>query len=192
MNTLISQFFGDPYISLSCDAGECLSASPTNIIQPNHALTIAFITTAIIFVISVLIMLVYRLLHNENQVDPEEVSRLLDTNQDGLTPNIPCNMYFREISYTVKNNSGNQMNNERVILDKISGIVRAGEVMGVMGPSGSGKSTLLDVLASRNKSGSSMGDILINGQRVPPDLYRHIIGLCHYHLTSVMLIRMMR
>ncbi|KAF8752679.1 hypothetical protein HU200_011919 [Digitaria exilis] len=54
----------------------------------------------------------------------------------------------------------------KVILDRITGCARPGQVLALMGPSGSGKTTLLDTLSGRlgvDMNGTS--DILINGRR---------------------------
>lgn len=54
----------------------------------------------------------------------------------------------------------------RRILHGLSGHVRTGQVLAIMGASGSGKTTLLNLLSGRNKSGNkctSTGKILVNG-----------------------------
>ncbi|KAJ3977306.1 P-loop containing nucleoside triphosphate hydrolase protein [Lentinula raphanica] len=51
-----------------------------------------------------------------------------------------------------------------VILTGISGAVRPGQVMAIMGASSAGKSTLLDILAQKTKWGIVGGEILMNGR----------------------------
>jgi len=48
--------------------------------------------------------------------------------------------------------------------------------MAIMGASGAGKTTFLDILARKNKKGSSRGDFYINGEKVSDDDFRNVIG----------------
>jgi ABC-type multidrug transport system fused ATPase/permease subunit len=52
------------------------------------------------------------------------------------------------------------------ILQNVSGVVKSGEILAVIGPSGSGKSTLIDVLAQRIARDSIQGSITLNGEEV--------------------------
>lgn len=51
---------------------------------------------------------------------------------------------------------------QKVILEKMSGVARPGELLVVMGPSGAGKSSLLDCISGRNTA--IQGQVTVNGQ----------------------------
>ncbi len=58
---------------------------------------------------------------------------------------------------------------DRQLLDDVSGYVAPGKLTALMGESGAGKTTLLNVLAQMNSTGVVTGDILVNGQSLPHD-----------------------
>lgn len=80
---------------------------------------------------------------------------------------------WRDLSITVKH----RVTKEPVLLlDKVSGYVEAGQLVGLLGPSGSGKTTLLNTLAHRDDgSGSTMsGTIEFNGEPVKWAKFRNV------------------
>lgn len=85
-----------------------------------------------------------------------------------LANHIPTALQFSDLSYTLPNG--------QVVLDSISGAVKPGEIMAVLGASGAGKSTFLDLLARKSKKGDIGGDILVNGQKVEDAEYRRVVG----------------
>ncbi|KAF7298507.1 ABC transporter protein [Mycena kentingensis (nom. inval.)] len=50
-------------------------------------------------------------------------------------------------------------NREKVVLDSVSGSVAPGQMMAVLGPSGAGKTTIIELLAGKEKSGSTTGRV---------------------------------
>ncbi|OAX77397.1 hypothetical protein ACJ72_08305, partial [Emergomyces africanus] len=80
---------------------------------------------------------------------------------------------WKGVSVTVKDH---ETKKPKTILENASGHVNPGELMVLMGPSGSGKTTLLNVLAHRDSAASAEmeGDILVNGQKVGLEIFRHI------------------
>jgi ATP-binding cassette subfamily G (WHITE) protein 2 (SNQ2) len=66
---------------------------------------------------------------------------------------------FKDISYFVHHEG-----KELQLLDKVSGYVKPGQLVALMGSSGAGKTTLMDVLAQRKDSGRIEGSILVNGK----------------------------
>lgn len=66
---------------------------------------------------------------------------------------------FRDISYYVQH-----AGQEKQLLQNVSGFVRPGKLVALMGSSGAGKTTLMDTLAQRKDSGRLEGHIRVNGR----------------------------
>ncbi|KAJ1991185.1 hypothetical protein H4R33_001471 [Dimargaris cristalligena] len=60
----------------------------------------------------------------------------------------------------------------RTLLNNVSGNVAPGEMVAIMGSSGAGKSTLLNALAGRLKTGKLKGQVLYNGAKRNPRLFK--------------------
>ncbi|CAI7737409.1 unnamed protein product [Closterium sp. NIES-54] len=79
----------------------------------------------------------------------------------------PVSLAFKNVTYTVTLGRGKAKTN-KLILDNLTGYVKAGSFLAIMGPSGSGKTSLLNVLAGRvMKAGaptSLAGQVLVNGR----------------------------
>ena len=84
-----------------------------------------------------------------------------------MTEHVPAALHFSGISYALGN---------RKILDDISGSVKPGQLMAIMGASGAGKSTFLDILARKRKRGLVTGRTLVNGREVPDSDFRKVMG----------------
>ena len=83
----------------------------------------------------------------------------------------PILLEWRDLSYSVKVRARQGFlswgTTTRVILNRVSGYLRSGQMLGILGTSGSGKTTLLNLLAQRiaPRSGAKLeGDLLLNGE----------------------------
>ncbi|KAF4343795.1 multidrug resistance CDR1 [Fusarium beomiforme] len=66
---------------------------------------------------------------------------------------------FKNINYFVHHEG-----HEKQLLQNVSGFVKPGQLVALMGSSGAGKTTLMDVLAQRKDSGRLEGSIMVNGK----------------------------
>lgn len=175
MNDLISSVFGDPYITLHCDSGECMHKSeiPGYDIPQRRQFTINnFITIAAVFIVCGLIISwsVYSVGKSPlfSLSGASGYPSAIDE-QNPLSENFtPATFSFKDVSYTLANGSK--------VLNNVYGLVNPGQCLAIMGGSGAGKTTLLDILAAKNKRGTVEGNIYVNGQILAPSAYKKIVG----------------
>lgn len=91
-----------------------------------------------------------------------------ETNKSLLHEHIPASLQFSNLSYTLPTG--------KIVLSEITGSVKSGEIMAIIGASGAGKSSLLDILAKKAKTGSIGGQILVNGKEVKSIDYKRMVG----------------
>lgn len=84
-----------------------------------------------------------------------------------MNEHVPASMHFSNVSYAV---------GSRTILENVSGCVKPGQVLAIMGASGAGKTTFLDILARRSKKGAVGGTILVNGREVTDHEFKRFAG----------------
>ncbi|MCL7051839.1 hypothetical protein MKW94_025746 [Papaver nudicaule] len=99
--------------------------------------------------------------------DPEEPRKRIST---------PFVLQFNNLTYSIKMHKQMKIhrmlcrkearvtNSEKLLLNDISGVVREGEIFGILGPSGAGKTTLIDALANKISKKSLRGSITMNGE----------------------------
>ncbi|KMZ56615.1 ABC transporter G family member [Zostera marina] len=101
----------------------------------------------------------------------------------------PITIKFEDLVYMIKTKEKvEQVGNgkkkfkisKRTILNKVSGIVRSGEILAVLGPSGSGKTTLVTALGARHLSGKLSGSITYNDNPFNSSI-KHNIGFVTQH-----------
>lgn len=174
MNDLISQIFGDEYIKLDCFSGECLyyTAVPgwTRPVQEiNTPLIAGVIAGVALFVLAIVLISWYLSVRAARK--RWGAIRLGDhSDEDAIRLMIdhkPMALQFENLNYNLK---GKQ------ILSGISGIASPGQITAVMGASGAGKSTFLDILARKNKRGTTTGNMYVNGEKILDNEYKNIIG----------------
>lgn len=174
MNDLITQIFGDEYISLSCRSGECLyetdvpgwSQPVKEINTPLIAGVIAGCALLVVAVVLVSWYLSRRAAYKKwgairlSEDSDDDVARLMVNHK-------PMALQFENLSYNLKG---------KEILSGISGIAHPGQVMAIMGASGAGKSTFLDILARKNKRGIVNGNMYVHGEKILDNEYRNVVG----------------
>jgi len=173
MNDLISNVFGDESIFLKCSSGECLHRTDV----PGYEKPVKRINTPLIagviagcglFVVAVILLVWFFSRRNARKYGPIHLSE--DDEEENaklMADHKPAALYFEHLSYNLK---GKQ------ILYDLSGSVHPGQIMAIMGASGAGKTTFLDILARKNKRGTTTGDFYVNGEKVSDNDFRSVIG----------------
>ncbi|KAG7835317.1 hypothetical protein KL943_002632 [Ogataea angusta] len=166
MNDLITNVFGDPYITLHCESGECLHESEIpGFDQPGKpkfgVIDVLRIAGTIVGCAAIIGLGFYGikrspLFMDEGvvQLPPDDDPDMHDSLLDDYKPAI---FSFENVSYTVAG---------KKVLNNAFGLVEPGECMAIMGGSGAGKTTLLDIIAGKNKGGEASGTFYVNGERI--------------------------
>ncbi|ORX36133.1 hypothetical protein BD324DRAFT_630290 [Kockovaella imperatae] len=174
MNNLINDVFGDKSIYLDCDSGECLHQTQvpgyTRPQKPDNTVMLALSASAAAAVFLLACILFWYLGRTPRHPDgmggvklPEDEAAKL------MTDHVPATLHFSNLSYSLA--SG------KTVLSHITGTVRPGELLAIMGASGAGKSTLLDILARKAKTGTVSGDMYVNGRDIPDEAtFRRVVG----------------
>ncbi|EGW34077.1 uncharacterized protein SPAPADRAFT_54277 [Spathaspora passalidarum NRRL Y-27907] len=174
MNDLIQSVFGDPYITLKCQSGECVHKSqiPGYEVPDHSKLTLGSIFSIIgVFVVCVLIVVTAVRNISESALFKKDPYRgePFEADASVLNQNFePTTLSFENISYEVTGGIR--------VLNEIFGVVKPRECLAIMGGSGAGKTTLLDILAGKNKGGKIYGNIYVNGKVIDPTHYKAIVG----------------
>ncbi|KAK8237745.1 ATP-binding cassette sub-family G member 2 [Phyllosticta capitalensis] len=183
MNDLISSVFGDESIFLDCHSGECLYRTdvpgytrPVKTI--NTPLIAGMIAGCALFIVLVILIIWYLARRSQHrrwgpihlsEDEDDEAAKLIADHK-------PAALFFENVSYNL---------NGKQILSNIQGSVHPGELMAIMGASGAGKTTFLDILARKNKRGTISGDIYVNGEKIPDEDFRSVIGFVDQEDTLI-------
>lgn len=169
MDDLIMQMFGDPAIYLKCQSGECMHYTqvPGFARPPRPDYTVAIILS-IVGVFTFLICLAVAVFYLAKKTSSSGGIALPDDEASKLmADHIPATLMFKQMGYNVGGKD---------VLRQVSGLVKPGQVMAIMGASGAGKTSLLDILARRHKSGAISGQIYVNGRIVSSQEYKRVVG----------------
>ncbi|KAM6490145.1 hypothetical protein JOM56_014337 [Amanita muscaria] len=171
MNDLINSIFGDSYITLECEGGECLHYSQVpGYVQPpkpDNTKWVALSAASAGLVVALTFLLLWYAGRAGKGGDFSQIRLPENEAAKLMTEHVPASLHFSNLCYTL---------GTRTILDNVSGSVKPGQIMAIMGASGAGKSTLLDLLARKNKRGIVSGTSHVNGRQVPDDQFKAVMG----------------
>ncbi|PWN48384.1 hypothetical protein IE53DRAFT_200044 [Violaceomyces palustris] len=173
MNSLISDVFGDDAIYLSCSSGECVHYSqvpgylPPQVPERPITWVIVSAASAIGIVIFSVVLLWFLGRHYKDDDLRLGSVRLPQEEADLMKDHVPATLHWEGVSYRV---------GQKALLENNSGSVKPGEVLAIVGASGAGKTTFLDLLARRNKRGTSSGTVLVNGRTIADNDFKRIVG----------------
>lgn len=84
-----------------------------------------------------------------------------------LATKTPICLSWDNVGYAVELREGCKKKKKKLqILHGVSGVVKPGEMLAIIGGSGAGKSTLLDILANRKSTGDITGAVMMNGKEL--------------------------
>ncbi|KDQ59718.1 hypothetical protein JAAARDRAFT_33288 [Jaapia argillacea MUCL 33604] len=76
-----------------------------------------------------------------------------------VVPGSGASLFSRKKKKTADDEGGLAYNDDKVVLDAVSGRVEPGQMLAILGPSGAGKTTLVEILAGKQKIGLTTGEV---------------------------------
>lgn len=123
-----------------------------------------------------------QLAQNHTPVNPEANS-LVQNTKNGVQQSSGgsgrpggIDIVFKDIRYSVWDSKGRKW---KEILKGVSGEIKSGQCLAIMGASGAGKTTLLNIISGRitkNSKNKLSGEVLFNGKKRAPLSVAHISG----------------
>ncbi|XP_054798832.1 ABC transporter G family member 22-like [Prosopis cineraria] len=107
-----------------------------------------------------------------SDVSAEEGSESCQWTRMQMEPTLPIHLKFEDVKYNVPLRGEKSSGEGKYILHGITGSVRPGEILALMGPSGGGKTTLLNILSGRTRFNS--GSITYNDRPYTKSLKKRI------------------
>ncbi|KAJ3337588.1 hypothetical protein HDU93_000831 [Gonapodya sp. JEL0774] len=130
---------------------------------------------------------VNRMIFQKGALPRREVSNVISTvskgtvddlsRQSTLTMPSSLNLTWRNLNYWIKTPQG-----ERQLLDNVSGFLKPGRMVALLGFTGAGKTTLQDVLTRRKTTGKIEGTIFV-GSLPQTSGFRRVMGYAERELS---------
>eukprot|EP00635_Sarcinochrysidales_sp_CCMP3193_P013333 CAMPEP_0118911282 /NCGR_PEP_ID=MMETSP1166-20130328/13044_1 /TAXON_ID=1104430 /ORGANISM="Chrysoreinhardia sp, Strain CCMP3193" /LENGTH=1491 /DNA_ID=CAMNT_0006850763 /DNA_START=64 /DNA_END=4539 /DNA_ORIENTATION=- len=98
--------------------------------------------------------------------------------KDNEIPYTPTTLAFSKLRYKVLVPAKNGGTEDLELLGGVTGFAKPATMTALMGSSGAGKTTLLDVIAQRKTSGTTTGELTLNGYTLDPATFTRISGYC--------------
>lgn len=109
-------------------------------------------------------------------------------------PRMNLTLSFNDLTYTLPASKGQESAEAVHLLHRVSGIVRPGQILAILGASGAGKTLLLNILSGvvKRDSPNLSGSVLLNGEA--PEKIQHLSRLVSHvsaveHLTPTLTVR---
>lgn len=137
MNDLISSVFGDSSISLSCSSGECVHYSQVPGYQiplppETPIFWVAFSAASALLLVGIFATLLWILGRHAKHEEYGSVRLPEDEAARLMADHVPASLSFNDLSYRIQG---------KTVLEGITGTVKPGEIMAIVGASGAGKTT---------------------------------------------------
>lgn len=169
---VLNDFFGGG-VRLDCTMGECMAlewipALTSSMIPVIRIMAMVAFTFMVIAALIFLFLLLYLLVLNYAIMSEREIY-LEPSFDESENVDSGTKLSFENIQFC---SASDQVS----ILNGIYGVVKPGNILGIIGGSGSGKTTLLDILACKEKNGKLRGEICVNDRMTCRKELKRIYG----------------